>query len=209
MGGDDKGVYMSGDDTINNQTLTEDATVPARPEMPPAQSQADDMPMLLRLFYDGDINIDAEYMRRFPAMPMLSVVRLRDLDRRHTVASLSKQDGAASLLVDMDRLTGAARLTFTYGSMLGQRFDLNGLSSLDRQHWLETLRGDLGEPAFLWNADRWLRDYVVGCQHEYSFNLYAFSPLGAVAAVRITPVAMGTLLDWLDENWRTRPQTLW
>ena len=202
---------MTSESATNNHHHNEDDTVPARPEISPvvADTILNEAPLLLARFFQGVLDIDAEYARRFPAMPMLSVVRLHEIDLQHAAATISKQDGAASLIVDVDRTTLAVQFTFVYGSMLAQCFRLDELSALDRRRWLEAMRHDLKKPAFLWDADRWQKDYVLASVHEYYVNMYAFSPVGAAAAVRITPAAMGKLLDWLDQNWRTHSQTLW
>lgn len=201
---------MSRENAGNNHH-NDDETIPSRPEMSlnGADMAPTAIPVVLERFFQGDIDIDAEYVQRFPTMPMLSVLRLRDINARYAVATLSKQDGAASLIVDIDRVTGALQFTFIYGSMLAQRFQLAGLTGLDRRRWLEAMRADLDKPAFLWSEARWQQDYVLACPHEYCVNVYAFSPLGAIAAARVAPAAMSQLLDWLDQAWRTRPQTLW
>lgn len=169
----------------------------------------DDAPWVLQQFFDGDIDLDAELARRFPNMPMLTIIRFRTLgaNQERQVASLETQDGSASLVLDADAGSKAVLLSFTFGSMMTLRFALDELSPMDRSRWLELMRREQGGLAFLWGASRWADDYLISTSRKYHTNLYAFSPNNFEAAVRLSPTVMEKMLDWLETIWTTDPDT--
>ena len=58
-----------------------------------------------------------------------------------------------------------------------------------------------GEPAFLWNQERWGGSYIVGAAQKNFTHLFAFSPQNIEAAARLTPEVTRRLLDWLEFYW--------
>ncbi|MCU0511947.1 MAG: hypothetical protein MUE40_05175 [Anaerolineae bacterium] len=164
----------------------------------------EEAPWTLQQFFNGEIDLDVELSKRFPAMPMLSIIKFRTLGTSSSrrVATLATQDNAATLTVDADVATRVIQLSFTLGSMLTLRFGLNDLSDMDRNRWLELMRRDAGGLAFLWGPERWGTDYMICISRKYFTNLYAFSPHNFEAAVRLTPAVTKQLLDWLDELWK-------
>lgn len=198
-------------DTHDSTGSIGDETIPARPavagrERPLAHLTPPDLPganppLLLRLFLDGEIDLDAELRQRFPSPPLLSTARFHSPTARAGTALLAMQDGAAALLVEADRVTSAASFVFSFGSMLALRFTFDALSDADRARWLDQVRREDSGTAFLWGRDRWDSDYAIASVHRYFVTLYAFSPRGVEAAVRLTPDAVRQLVQWLAGYW--------
>lgn len=164
----------------------------------------DEAPWTLQQFFSGSIDLDVELSKRFPAMPMLSLIKFRTLgsESGRRVATLSTQDGAAALVFDADLKTKVVQLSFTLGSMLTLKFQLSELNNSDRTYWLDLMRRDGGGLAFLWGQARWSNDYIICIARKYFTNLYAFSTNNFDAAVRLTPTVTKQLLDWLEEIWK-------
>jgi hypothetical protein len=186
---------------LDSQALT------SQPETAMTAPSNDEAPWTLQQFFNGDIDLDAELAKRFPTMPMMSMVKFRTLGSTsgRRVATLSSQDGSASLTFDGDMTTKVVQMSFTLGSMLTLRFTMNDLSELDRARWLELMRREEGGLAFLWGQARWANDYVICIARKYFTNFYAFSPHNFEAAVRFTPSVVNQLLDWLEEIWTSGP----
>lgn len=187
----------------------------ARPAPPPPISNASaqeptpptlsDAPWLLEQFFDGTVDLDLELGKRMPNMPMLTALHTRPLGKiglRH-VATLSAQDGAASLIVEVDQHSQAVHWSFSWAAMLSLRFVQADLSAKDRERWLELMRRPGGGLAFLWSAQRWQRDYLIWVVRKNHTNLYAFSPHRFEAAVRLAPSCTQQLVAWLDKQWQT------
>lgn len=181
------------------------ASVMSRPENALTGSP-DEAPWTLQQFFNGEIDLDVELSKRFPTMPMLSIIKFRTLGSNSSrrVATLATQDGAASLTVDADVATKVIQLSFTLGSMLTLRFAMTDLSDMDRNRWLELMRRDQGGLAFLWGPPRWAQDYMICISRKYFTNLYAFSPHNFEAGVRLTPAVTRQLLDWIEELWKAQ-----
>lgn len=164
-------------------------------------------PWLLEQFYEGSIDLDEELARRFASAPMLATLNLRKLSKNNErrLASFSTQDGAAGLLIESDTRSQALHWNFQWGAMLSLRFVHTELSDKDKMRWLELMRRPLGGLAFLWSAQRWNRDYLICVVKRHYTNLYAFSPRGYEAAVRLTPPLTKQLLDWLEQGWQAPP----
>lgn len=160
-------------------------------------------PWTLQQFFNGEIDLDVELARRFPTMPMMSLLKTRTLGANtgRKVAELSSQDGAASMIIDADTQSKVIQLSFTFGSMITLRFIMNGLNNMDRERWLELMRRDSGGLAFLWGTKRWASDYMICISRKHFTNLYAFSPNNFEAGVRLTPTVTKDLLDWLEKIW--------
>jgi hypothetical protein len=175
------------------------------------------IPWLVQNYQDADIDLDEELTLRFPTMPLMSIIRTRDLGKKHprAVATMTTQDGSASLLVEVDVVTNEIQLSFGLGSMLSLRFAPEGLSNKDRSEWLKHLKLEDKKPGFLWSQVRWETDYLVSIAHKYYTNIYAFSPLHVEAAVRLTPDVKQKLMKWLDDLWavdktmQSKPSTSW
>lgn len=163
-------------------------------------------PWLLQQFFNDQIDLSTELASRFPNMPLMSIIRLREMDSktRRGVATLSNADGMAGVVVDADA-AGSVQLSFTFGSMLALRFRMDGLSGMDRARWLELMRREQGGVAFLWGQSRWEQDYAICVTRRRFANLYAFSHNGFEASVRLTPEVAKKLIDWLDKFWQAEP----
>lgn len=160
-------------------------------------------PAVLQRFFAGEIDLDTELGRRFSNAPLMAQIVLRPRDpgtASRGTAELLTQDRGASLIVDVNQISGVLELSFTLGSMLALRFTLSNLPEVDRRHWLELMRREQGI-AFLWSRARWERDYMIFAVRKYNIHAYAFSPHGIEAAVRMTPEVLRTLLDWLERFW--------
>jgi len=165
------------------------------------------VPLTLQPFFKEQIDLNQELVKRFPSMPLMSVIRFRDLyrDGERGVATLATQDGSNSLIVDVSSVTHEVQFSFTYGSMLSLRFHLNELSDLDRRAWLENMETRVEDIVFLWGQSRWAKDYVICVPHRYYISLLAFSPNNFEAAVRIAPAAGDDLFKWLRQFWYPQP----
>lgn len=165
-------------------------------------------PWALQQFFDGEIDLEQELLKRFPAVPIMTTIKFRTLglNSSRKVATLSTQDSGASLIVDADVETKVVQLSFTFGSMLTLRYVLSDLPTNNRERWLELMRREKGGLAFLWNEDRWREDYLICVSREYSTNIFAFSPRNFESAVRITKNVTTELLTWLEDIWVNVPE---
>jgi len=161
------------------------------------------VPLTLQPFFKEQIDLNRELVRRFPNMPLMSVVKFRDLyaDGKRGVATLTSQDGAASLIVDISADTPEIQFAFMFGSMLSLRFNLEELSDLDRRAWLDNMETRVDDIVFLWGQSRWDNDYIICVPHPYYISLLAFSPNNFEAAVRITPTVSKDLFRWMHTFW--------
>jgi hypothetical protein len=161
-------------------------------------------PPLLQRYGEGEIALAHELARRFPAAPVLSLFHVHVIHERTRLeaATLSAQDGSALLQVQAD---GARALQFAFQAygMLSLTFSPARLSAADRRHWLAGMQ-QMGDVAFLWGAQRWDNDYLIGAPDRYFTALYAFSPHHSEAAARLTPEVASRLLGWLSELWSAR-----
>lgn len=162
-------------------------------------------PWTLQQFFDGEINLEQELLKRFPTVPAMTTIKFRTLGTHsgRKVATLSTQDGSASLIIDADVDTKVVQMSFTYGSMMTLRYVLSDLPTNNRERWLELMRRDKGGLAFLWNEDRWREDYLICISRDYSTNIFAFSPHNFESAIRMTKNVTEELLNWLEEIWNT------
>ncbi|MEL7237183.1 MAG: hypothetical protein AAGK74_21960, partial [Chloroflexota bacterium] len=160
-------------------------------------------PVTLQPFFKEQIDLNQELVQRFPTMPLMSVIRFRDIyeDHERGVATMTSQDGTAGLIVDVSRTEYDIQFSFTYGSMLSLRFHLTELSDLDRKIWLDNLQNRVDDIAFLWGQSRWAKDYIICVPHKFYLSLLAFSPNKFEAAVRVTPQVAEKLFKWLHTFW--------
>ena len=135
-------------------------------------------PWALQHYFDGEIDLIKELASRYPQIPVMSLIHIRPVgtQTRRGVATLATQDGAASLIAEIDAPSQALQFTFTLSSMLALRFTLGKLSVMDREQWLEGMRRESGEPVFLWDQKRWGSSYIVSAAQKNFTHLFAFSP---------------------------------
>ncbi|MDX2163150.1 MAG: hypothetical protein SF162_17670 [bacterium] len=199
---------------IDDFTLPSKATLPRRPrsgsaaETQPsalgvAQSPTPSAPLLLQHFFEGAVDLDKELTARFTGMPLMSVIRVRQFNGkvRSGAALMAAQDGSASLLVEVDAANHSLTFTYTLSGMLAHSFHVGGLSDMDRTHWLEPMRRETGEIAFLWNQSRWENDYVICAAHKHFTNMFAFSTMRMQAAARLTTDVSRKFTDWITTHW--------
>ena len=181
-----------------------------RPRLPDVMARPVEPPWTLQQFFNGQIDLDIELSKRYPAMPILSILQKRPLGEHpaRRVCTLSVQDGAASLHLDADLNTRVVHFSFTLSGMLTLRFTFDTLSDADRRRWLELMRREEGGLAFLWGRQRWESDYLICISRRHHTNLYAFSPAGFDAGVRLTAQITRQMVDWLEEVWtHTSPES--
>jgi len=190
------------DTTAPRKRRLDDVTRFAQDE-PAGTPQPQVNPCALQHYFDGEIDLIKELASRFPQIPVMSLIHIRQVgtQTRRGVATLATQDGAASVIVEIDAPSQALQFTFALSSMLALRFTLGKLSVLDREQWIETMRRESGEPAFLWNKERWGSSYIVGAAQKNFTHLFAFSPQSIEAAARLTPEVTRRLVDWLEFYW--------
>lgn len=165
-------------------------------------------PIELQRFFTGESDLDSELAQRFPNAPLLSHMRLSPPPgmplHRQASAILSSQDDSTALVVDLplNRDAGdmAVDLSFSLMSMITMRFSIGPLTLADCQHWLDLIRRDSGI-TFLWTHYRWEHPYLIAVVREYVARLYAFSPAGVEAAVRLAPDTLEELVTWLEQLW--------
>ncbi len=200
----------------NDQTTpSDDFTIPSRkrrlenvthftPDPPSTEVLPKAVPWALQHYFDGEIDLIKELIGRYPQIPVMSLIHTREVGvkTRRGVATLSTQDGAAGLIAEIDAPSRAVQFTFTISSMLALRFSPGRLTQMDRMQWVEPIRRETGEIAFLWNQMRWENDYLIGAASKNFTNLFAFSPDHVEAAARLTPEVTRKLLDWLDLYWK-------
>lgn len=185
------------------------------PRAPRVESARDtsarEAPLPIQLYLQEQIDLDRELLTRFPSMMVMSQMHARQTlqPKRYATAAIATQDGAASLLLDVDIHSAALQLTFVINSMMGFKFSLDKLSQMDRAHWLQTMRRaqterDFNDVVFLWSAARWNSDYVVFAPRRHHTNLYAFSTHHVDCAARLTTDVTSKLLAWLEPHWTAR-----
>lgn len=164
-------------------------------------------PVALQQFFSGEIDLDAELSRYFLNAPLLAHARFVPAPgepvRRQATAMFSCQDDSAMMVVNApikNEPDASLEFNIVLSSSLAMRFNLNGLSRTDRLRWLDLMRRENGI-AFLWTRDRWEQPYIIFVVREYFARLYAFSPHGLEAAVRMVPDMVKEMLDWLQNLW--------
>jgi hypothetical protein len=196
---------------------SDDKTIPSRPEslrrivaqaaqsVPPAAppAAAKHLPWMLAQYFNGEIDLAQELAGRFPQMPLMSLIYFRVQGAKNPIqiATISTQDGAASLRVEIDAAAKITAFTFSLNSMLCARFMPSGLSQLDRAHWLEPLKRESGEIAFLWGAQRFRSDYLIAVSQKIYTNIFAFSPDHTEAAARLTSEVCRKFTAWIEPHW--------
>lgn len=181
----------------------DEPTIPARDRMDNTPMPPDVTPWALQQYFDGEIDLIQDLSSRYPQLPIMSLFHTRGVGQRspRAVANIATQDGAASMVVELDVRSSAVQFTFILASLIGMRFRPGSLTRLDRAAWVEPMRREAGELAFLWNGKRWAHDFVISSASKTFASLFAFSTGGAQAAARLTPEVNRKLLDWLGEYW--------
>ncbi len=181
---------------LQDVTRFGDASEP-EPALPAA------LPWALQLYFDGEIDLNKVLAGHFPQVPVMSTMHVGEIGRKNrlAVAALSTQDGAASLIAEVDVPSLAVQFTFVQGSMLALRFAPDKLTTADRAQWIAGLRRESGEVAFLWDQARWTSDYLIAVSSKTFTNVFAFSPHHVEAAARLTPDVTRKLVDWLAKYW--------
>ncbi len=163
-------------------------------------------PLLLQRYLWLKIDLDKELSKRSINAPLLSSLVLNPSNPRPTdqqlLATLSSQDNAASMELEIDPEADIINFSFTVKSMLTLRFNLPHLDMDERRIFIEKARRELGM-AFLWTRERWDSDYLIFIRQEYFSRVYAFSR-NIEATARITTQAMGDLMHWLEKCWFPR-----
>lgn len=160
-------------------------------------------PWLLQRHLNGEIDLDKELTARYRTMPMLSIIKLQAYDDFHAAATMTMQDGAAVVRVEVDLANNITQFAFVFRSMLSLNFTCDQLGDNHRSHWLSFARRERAKPVFLWGASRWENDYIITVAHQYFTNIYAFSSNNFEAAARMTPDVTAQLLYWLEDLWQS------
>jgi hypothetical protein len=153
----------------------------------------------------GDGDLHTELAQRYPNQPLMSLFssRFSETSPQHGFATLSTQDGWASIIVEVDGSTYNTMFAFSMASMLTLRFDLVSLSDLDRSQWLEQVARGQQKVNILWGRLRWRSDYMIWSQRQHYTNVYAFSQQHHIeAAARLTPDVTKALIEWLGARWQ-------
>ena len=201
-------------DTENAATGEQSAITIRRKEIKPQNNETaltgnrEQTPWTLQQFFDGEIDLEQELLKRFPTVPAMTSVKFRTLGMNsgRKVATLSAQDGSSQIIIDADVATKVVQISFTFGSMMTLRYVLSDIPANNRERWLDLMRREKGGLAFLWNEERWREDYLICISREYSTNIFAFSPKNFESAVRITKNVTEELLDWLEDVWNDEPE---
>lgn len=188
--------------TIARRPRAEQADAPGTPTSASAAPPAG-APLILQHFFDGAIDLDKELTARFANMPLLSVIRVRQFGGRvpSGAALMTAQDGSAAVIVEVDAATKDVQFTYTLGGMLALSFQISQLSDMDRAHWIEPMRRENSEVAFLWSQSRWENDYLICAAHKHHTNFFAFSSHNTQAATRLTTDVSRKLLNWIAGFW--------
>lgn len=164
-------------------------------------------PIPLQQFFAGEIDLDAELAQRFLHAPLMSHVRFSAQPgvplRHQATAVFSAQDDSMLMTIDAPLVQGqdaALEFSFALFSALALRFRIAPLLEADRRRWLDLMRRENGI-AFLWTRERWEAPYVIFVVREGFARVYAFSPHGFEAAVRMTPDMVLAMVDWLGGWW--------
>lgn len=194
----------------DRKTPMPDATMPSRNQLdrpqPPRTTESLDVPWFVRQFLNGEGDLHSELAQRYPNQPLLSLIHVRNLTGGRGIASLSAQDGAASLIVEIDLTSHSAQFSYTLASMLTLRFDLVNLTDADRGQWLEQMASVSDRAHILWGKLRWRADYMIWSRRQHYTNVYAFSAHHTEAVVRLTPDVARVLIDWMQQHWSSQPQ---
>ncbi|MCA0458914.1 MAG: hypothetical protein LCI00_33505 [Chloroflexi bacterium] len=200
-------------ETRKNQ-LEDDLTIASRASLPeiPVDDSAHpatisrstlNAPWLLQQHFGGKIDLAVELANRYPTLPLITLIKAYGSKAAYqpAVAALSAPDGTATVLVEALPNSYQFQLAYTLGSMLTFRFRLHDLTAVDCAHWLQLIHREQDGVAFLWGQSRWEKDYLICTIRRQFASLYAFSPNGFEAGIRLTHEVKGELHDWLASIW--------
>ncbi len=160
-------------------------------------------PWLLQQHLAGKVDLTLELGNRYPSLPLMTLIKPQTVKGAHQpkVTTLAAPDGTATVRVEAMPNSYQIQLAYTLGSMLSFRFRMNDLSAVDCAHWLQLIHREQDGVAFLWGQSRWEKDYLICTIRRQFASLYAFSPNGFEAAVRMTHEVKRELHDWLAAIW--------
>ena len=160
-------------------------------------------PWLLQQHFAGKIDLALELTNRYPTLPLATLIKPYASKAAHqpAVAALAAPDGTATVLIEALPNSYQFQLAYTLGSMLTFRFRLHDLTAVDCAHWLQLIHRDQDGVAFLWGQSRWEKDYLICTIRRQFASLYAFSPNGFEAGIRMTHEVKEELHDWLASIW--------
>jgi hypothetical protein len=189
--------------TIASRTSLPDLPVddPSRPATISRSTM--NAPWLLQQHFAGKVDLPSELSNRYPILPLMTVIKLKPGKGAHqpNLSTLSAPDGTATVLFEAMPDSHQFQLAYTIGSMLTFRFKMSDLTPVDCAHWLQLIHREQDGVAFLWGQSRWEKDYLICTIRRQFACLYAFSPLGFEAGVRMTHEVKGELHDWLASIW--------
>jgi hypothetical protein len=177
-----------------------DVTTPTRQA---AERASSEIPWFISNALYGEGDLHQELAARYPNQPLMSLFSTREIGGRasRSLATLSTQDGAASLTFEIDPNGRGLQCAYSISSMLTLGFDLTHLTAQDCAGWLEQMGQDSERPLILWGKNRWRTDYMIWSIKPHYANLYAFSPFHSEAAARLTPELARRLLGWIATGW--------
>lgn len=160
-------------------------------------------PWLLQQHFAGKVDLAVELSNRYPTLPLMTIFKQKTVQTSHQpgLGTLATPDGTATLLVEAMPDSNQFQLAYTISSMLTFRFRMNDLTPVDCAHWLQLLHREQDGIAFLWGHSRWEKDYLICAIRRQYASLYAFSPFGFEAGVRLTHNVKNELHDWLASIW--------
>lgn len=160
-------------------------------------------PWLLQQHFAGKVDLAVELSNRYPTLPLMTIFKQKNVQTPHqpSLGTLSTPDGTATLLVEAMPDSNQFQLAYTISSMLTFRFRMNDLTPVDCAHWLQLLHREQDGITFLWGQSRWEKDYLICTLRRQYASLYAFSPFGFEAGVRLTHNVKNELHDWLASIW--------
>lgn len=160
-------------------------------------------PWLLQQHFAGKVDLAAELSNRYPTLPLMTLIKPKPAKGAHqpSLNTLAAPDGTATVLIEAMPNSHQFQLSYSLGSMLTFRFRMNDLTPVDCAHWLQLIHREQDGVAFLWGQARWEKDYLICTIRRQFACLYAFSPLGFEAGIRLTHEVKGELHDWLASIW--------
>ena len=189
--------------TIASRTSLPDLPVedPSRPATISRSTM--NAPWLLQQHFAGKVDLAAELSNRYPTLPLMTLIKPKPAKGAHqpSLNTLAAPDGTATVVVEAMPDSHHFQLSYSLGSMLTFRFRMNDLTPVDCAHWLQLIHREQDGVAFLWGQARWEKDYLICTIRRQFACLYAFSPLGFEAGVRLTHEVKGELHDWLASIW--------
>ncbi len=170
---------LSDDYTIPSRKRRLEPVPPAARDATPAQPLPKFAPWALQQYFDGEVDLIKDLAGRYPQIPVMSLINTREVGTktRRGVATIATQDHAASLVVEMDVPSRAVQFMFILSSMLTLRFVPAKLTPQDHAQFIEPLRREAGDVAFLWDQTRWEKDFLIAGAFKSFTHVFAFLAL--------------------------------